>query len=157
MTFPFIHKFWVYILVSQIELFIFNCLLVYSSSAGRKSTCNAGDPGSIPGLGRSPGEGIGCPLPYSWASLVAQTVKNSPAMQEPRVQSLGWKDPLEKGMATSFSIPWIKKPGRLQSTGLQRVRHDWVTFTSLHIKIQSFFLFLIIIIIINYCCFGHTP
>ena len=111
-------------MVSQIELFIFNCLLVYSSSAGRKSTCNAGDPGSIPGLGRSPGEGIGCPLPYSWASLVAQTVKNSPAMQEPRVQSLGWKDPLEKGMATSFSIPWIKKPGRLQSTGLQRVRHD---------------------------------
>ena len=42
-----------------------------SSSAGKESACNAGDPGLIPGLGRSPGEGIGCPLQYSWASLVA--------------------------------------------------------------------------------------
>ena len=47
-----------------------------------ESTCNAGDPGSIPGLGRSTGEGIGYPLQYSWASLVAQLVKNLPAMQE---------------------------------------------------------------------------
>ena len=52
------------------------------SSAGKESACNAGDPGSIPGSGRFPGEGIGCPLQYSWASLVAQTVKNPPAMQE---------------------------------------------------------------------------
>ena len=52
------------------------------SSAGIKSTLNAGDPGSIPGSGRSPGEGIGYPLQYSWSSLVAQTVKNLPAMQE---------------------------------------------------------------------------
>ena len=52
------------------------------SSAGKESTCNAGDPGSIPGLGRSPGEGIGYPLHYSWASLMAQMVKNPPAMQE---------------------------------------------------------------------------
>ena len=49
-------------------------------SAGKESTCNAGDPGSIPGLGRSTGEGIGCPLQYSWASPVAQLVKNLPAM-----------------------------------------------------------------------------
>ena len=48
-------------------------------SAGKEFTCNAGDPGSIPGWGRSPGEGIGCPLKYSWASLVAQLVKNQPA------------------------------------------------------------------------------
>ena len=47
-----------------------------------ESTCNAGDPGAIPGLGSSPGEGIGYPRPYSWASLVAQMVKNLPAMQE---------------------------------------------------------------------------
>ena len=109
MTFPFIHKFWAYILVSQIEPFFFNCLLVYSSSPGRESTCNAGDPGSglIPGSGRSSGEGIGCPLPYSWASLVAQTVKNSPAMQEPRVQSLGWKDPLER----EWQAPSVFLPG----------------------------------------------
>ena len=50
------------------------------SSAGKESNCNAGDPGSIPGLGRSPGEGIGYPLQYSWASLVAQLVMNPPAM-----------------------------------------------------------------------------
>ena len=51
------------------------------SSAGKESACNAGDSGLIPGLGRSPGEGIGYPLPYSWAFLVAQVVKNPPAMQ----------------------------------------------------------------------------
>ena len=52
------------------------------SSAGKESACNAGDPGSIPGSGRSPGEGIGYPLQYSWASLLAQMVRNLPAMQE---------------------------------------------------------------------------
>ena len=52
------------------------------SSVGKESTCNAGDPSSIPGSGRSPGEGIGYPLQYSWAFLVAQLVKNPPAMQE---------------------------------------------------------------------------
>ena len=60
-----------------------------------------GDLGSIPGSGRSPGEGIGYPLQYSRASLVAQLVKNVPAMQETWVQSLGWRDPLEKGKATT--------------------------------------------------------
>ena len=59
--------------------------------------CNAGDPGSIPGLGRYPGEGIGYPFQYSWASLVAQLVKNPPAMWETWVRSLGWEAPLEKG------------------------------------------------------------
>ena len=71
---------------------------------GKESACNAGDPGSIPGLGRSPGEGIGYPLQYSWASLVAQMVKNPPAMQETWGQSLSWEDSLEKGMATHSSI-----------------------------------------------------
>ena len=64
-----------------------------------------------------------------WASLVAQTVKNLPAMQEIKVQSLDWEDPLEKGMATHSSIltwiiPWIEEPGGLQSMGLQRVRYN---------------------------------
>ena len=54
--------------------------------------CNAGDPGSIPGSGRSAGEGVGHSLQYSWASLVAQLVKNLPSMQETWVQSLGWED-----------------------------------------------------------------
>ena len=66
-------------------------------SVGKESTCNAGDPSSIPGLGRSAGEGIGYPLQYSWASLVTQVVKNLPAMRETWVQSLNWEDPLEKG------------------------------------------------------------
>ena len=71
---------------------------------GKESACNAGDPSSIPGLGRSPGEGIGYPLQYSWASLVTQMVKNLPAMWETLVQSLGWENPLEKEMATHSSI-----------------------------------------------------
>ena len=68
------------------------------------------------------------------ASLVAHTVKNLPAMQETQVLSLGWEDILKKGMATHFSIlawriPWTEEPGRLQSMGSQRVRHDWATNT----------------------------
>ena len=74
------------------------------SSAGKESAYNAGDPSLIPRSGSSPGEGIGYPLQYSWASLVAQTVKNPPAMRETWVQSLGWEDPLEEGMVTHFSI-----------------------------------------------------
>ena len=56
--------------------------LVPDSSVGKESACNAGDPGSIPGLGRSAGEGIGYPLQYSWASFVGQLIKNLPAMKE---------------------------------------------------------------------------
>ena len=74
------------------------------SSAGKESAHNAGDPSSIPGLGRSTGEVIGYPLQYSWASLMAQLVKNLPAMQETWVRSLGWEDPLEKGKAAHSSI-----------------------------------------------------
>ena len=70
----------------------------------KESACNAGDPGSIPGLGRSAGEGIGYPLQYSWTSLVAQLVKNPPAMRETWVQSLGWEELLEKGKATQNTI-----------------------------------------------------
>ena len=79
-------------------------------SAGKESACNAEEPGSIPGSRRSAGEGIGYPLRYSWASLVAQTVKTPPAVQE-TIWSLGWEDPLEKGKAThsnilAWRIPW---------------------------------------------------
>ena len=74
------------------------------SSAGKESTCNAGEANLIPGSGRSTGEGIGYPLQYSGASLVAQLVKNPPAMWETWVRSLGWEDPLEKGKATHSSI-----------------------------------------------------
>ena len=84
-----------------------NCLLYLLVPSGKESTCKAGDPGSIPGLGWSPGEGIGYPLQYSWTLLVAQMVKNPPAMQETWVQSLGWKDHLKEGLATHSSVlPW---------------------------------------------------
>ena len=81
------------------------------SSVGKESACNAGDSGSVPGLGGSAGEGIGYPFQCSWASLVAQLVKKPPAMWETWVRSLGWEDPLEKGKATHSStlawrIPW---------------------------------------------------
>ena len=70
------------------------------SSAGKESACNGGDPSSIPGSGRSPGEGIGYPLHYSWVSMVAQMVKNPLGMRETWIRSLGWEDAaLEEGMA----------------------------------------------------------
>ena len=93
-------------------------------SAGKESSCNAGDLGSIPGLGRSPGEGIGYPLQCSWTSLVAQLVKNPPARQETSVQSLGWEDPLEKGKATHSSILAWRIPWTVLSIGSQRIGHD---------------------------------
>ena len=88
------------------------------SSAGKESTCNAGDPSLIPGSGKSTEEGIGYPLQYSWASHVAQLVKSLPAMRETWVQSLGREDPLEKEMAThssilAWNIPWSEEPGEL--------------------------------------------
>ena len=75
------------------------------------------------------GDLISCSLRASWACLVVQTVKNLPAIQETCVQSLDWKDPLEKGTATHSSIPvwrisWTEEPGGLQSMGPQRVGHD---------------------------------
>ena len=74
------------------------------SSAGKESSCNAGDPGSIPGSGRSPGEGIGNPFQYSWASPVAQMVRNPPSVRETWVRSLVWEDPLEQGIAIHSNI-----------------------------------------------------
>ena len=74
------------------------------SSAGKELACKAGDPGSITRFGRSPGEGIGYPPQCSWASLVAQTAKNLPTIQETWVQSLGWEEPLEEDMATHSSV-----------------------------------------------------
>ena len=94
--------------------------MVFSdSSVGKESACSAGDTGIFPVLGRSAGEGIGYPLQYSGASLVAQLVKNLPAMRDTWVQSLGWKDALEKGMAIHSSIlawriPWTIE-GRMAS------------------------------------------
>ena len=88
-------------------------------SDGKESACNAGDPGWIPGWGRSPGEGIGYALQYSGASLVVQLVKNPPAMWETSVRSLGWEDPwrrarlpipvLWSGEFRGLNSPWCHK------------------------------------------------
>ena len=103
----------------EFPLFIFNlhiqiCLLKHicfpGSLASKKSTCNTGDPGSIPGLGRSTGKGIGYPLRYSWASLVAKPINNLPAMWETCFQSMGCEDPLEKRKATHSSILFWRIP-----------------------------------------------
>ena len=110
---------------------VWTWLVFLPSSVGKESACNAGDPRWIPGSGRSSGEGIGYPLQYSWASLVAQLVKNPSAIRKTWVWSLGWEDPLKKGKATHSSIlawriPWTVTWGHM---GSQRVRYDWVTFT----------------------------
>ena len=102
------------------------------SSVGKESACSAEDPSSIPESLRSAGEGIGYPLQYSGACLVAQTVKNWPAMRETWVWSLGWEDPLERGKATHSRILTWSSPWTIQSMGSQRVRHSWATFISLH-------------------------
>ena len=100
------------------------------SSAGKES-CNAGDP--VRFLGWEEGfleEVIGCPLQYTWASLVSQLVKNPPAVWATWIPSLGLEDPLEESMATPLQVflpgesPWTEVPGGLQSMGLQRVGHD---------------------------------
>ena len=111
----------------------------HRSSAGKESSRNAGDPSLISGSGWCPGERIGYPLQHSWASLVAQLVKNLPARRETWVWSLDWQDPLKNGMVTHSSvlawrIPWTEEPSRLQSMGSQTVRHDWVINTYTVIK-----------------------
>ena len=101
------------------------------TSIGKESACNAGNPrnpGSIPGSGRSPGERIGYPLQYSWASLVAQLVKNPPAMRET------WFD-LWVG-----KIPWRRERPLLQYSGLEKsmdcivngVTKNWTALSDFH-------------------------
>ena len=102
------------------------------SSADKESACSAEDPGLIPGSGRSPGEWIGYPLQYSWASLVTQTVKNPPAVRDTWVWSLGREALLEEGIATTpVFLPgepqWTEELSGLQSMGSQRVGHNWAT------------------------------
>ena len=96
------------------------------SSVDKESACNAGDPSSIPGSGRSAGEGIGYPLQYSWASHVAQLVKNPPAVWET------WARSLEKGKATHSSILAGEFHGRGACWAMVlgvAVGHDSATFT----------------------------
>ena len=98
------------------------------SSVGKESSCNAGDPSSIPGSGRSPRKGIGYPFQYFWASLVAQMVKNLPAMWETWIWSLGWEDLLEEGMATHLPGEFHGQRSLVgYSPWGRRVGHNWET------------------------------
>ena len=95
----------------HLHVILVTSILFTAFPGGKESTCKGGDLGSIPGSGSYPGEGIGFPLQYSWASLVAQMVKNLPGMCESWVRFLSYEDPLEEGMATHSSIlawriPW---------------------------------------------------
>ena len=93
------------------------------SSADKESASNAGDPGSIPGLGRSPGEGNSYLLQYSWASLVAQMGKNLPAMWETWDRSLGWEDP--PGEGNSYPLQYSCLENSIdRGAWLARVRHN---------------------------------
>ena len=103
------------------------------SSVGKESTCNAGEPCLMPGLGRSTGEGIGYPLQYFGVSLVAQLIKNPPAMQETGVRSLGWEDPLEKGKASHSSILAWRIPWTVHGVAKSRTQLSDFHFTSLHL------------------------
>ena len=126
-----------YIYSLKVYLFIF-FQLRYSfwggfpdSSIGKESACNAGDPGLIPESGRSAGEEIDYPLQCSWASLVAQLVKNLPVMQntgfDPWVGQIPWR---RERLPTS--VLWPKElHGLYKALGLQRVGYDWLTFLSL--------------------------
>ena len=110
---------------------VFLHLLLPCGSVGKESACNAADPGSIPGSGRSTGEGIGYRFQHSRAFLVAQLVNNPLAMWEAWVWFLGWDDPLEKGKATHSSILALEICMDCQWGG--RVGHDWATFTLLFV------------------------
>ena len=95
------------------------------SSIGKESACNARDLNSIPGLGRPTGEGVGYPLQYSRASLVAQTVKNLPATWEIWVGKIPWRRAWQPTAVLFLEeSPWTEEPGGLQSTGSHRVGHD---------------------------------
>ena len=107
------------------------------SSVGKESTCNAEDPGWIPGLGRSTGEGIGYPLQYSWASLVAQLVKNPSAMRETWVWSLGWEDPLEKGKGYQLQYSGLENPGDYTVRGVSKSQTRLSGF-HFHLHLLSF-------------------
>ena len=105
---------------------------VSDSSDGKEPACNAGDPGSISGSGRSSWDGRGYPLQDSWESLIAQMVKNPPEMQETWVLPLGWEDPLEEGEKTqsrilAWRIPMDRGTWWATVMGSQTVVRNWET------------------------------
>ena len=108
--------------------FIFRNKGFPGSSVSKESACNAGDPGSVPGSGRSSGEGIGYPCQYLGFPC-GLAGKEYACLRETSVWFLVWEDPLEKGNAMHSSILTWRIPWTIKSMGSQRVRHDWATFT----------------------------
>ena len=106
------------------------------SSAGKESICNPGDPDLIPGLGRSPGKGIGYPLQYSWAFQLAQMVKNSPAMQKTWARSLGWEGPLATGLE---KVSFHSNHKERQCQRMFKLLHNCVHFICYEGDAQKFF------------------
>ena len=110
-----------FLTLTHMHIHTYTQIHIYTHTQTGFPACSAGDPSSIPGSGRSPGEGTGYPLLYSWASLVAQTVKNPPAMWETWIQSLGWRGSSGegKGLPTPVFLPgespWTEELGGLQS------------------------------------------
>ena len=108
-----------YLIIALTEsknMWYIRCLVgLLGCSAGKESTCNAGDLGSIPGSGSSPGEGMGYPLQYSWASLLAQLVNNLPAMQETWIRSLGWEDSSGGGHGNPLQCSCLENPHEQRS------------------------------------------
>ena len=103
------------------------------SSVGKESTCNVGDPGLIPGLGRSAGEGIGYPLQYSWASLVAQLVKNPPECGRPGfhpwIGKISWR---RKRLPTP--VFWA---GEFVDYAVHGVTKSWTRLSDFHFHLSS--------------------
>ena len=115
-----------------------------TQSVKKEFSCNVGDLGWISGLGRSSGGGHGNPLQYSWASLVAQMVKNPPAMWETWVQSMGWEDPLEEGMVThsnirAWRIPMNRGAWQAAVHGVAKSRTACSVFSKSPINVLSYF------------------
>ena len=101
------------------------------SLVGKESACNAGDPGSIPGSGRSAGEGIGYPLQYSWASLVTQVVKNPPAMRE----DLGSTPALGRSPGEGERLPTpVFWPGEFHGLYNPWVTKTWARLSEFHFQ-----------------------
>ena len=125
----YLHSACTYTLELMIKWMYGGCWGFPGSSTGKESACNAGDPGLIFGSGISPGEGIDYPLWYSWASLVAQMVKNPSAMWETWIWSLGWEDPLEEGVQpTPVFLPG-ETPGQRSLMGYSPWDHKELDIT----------------------------
>ena len=106
------------------------------SSVGKESACSAGDPDLIPGLGRSSEEGIGYLLQYSWASLVAQLVKNLPAMRETWIQSLGREDYPGEGRGYPLQYSGLENLMDCMVHGVAKSR-TWLSDLHFHFQEQN--------------------